>query len=81
MQSISPGVVKTEFFHGFPDDGLKETIDTFPGLKAEDIAEAVMYVLSTGPGVHVRDFFFIFNNNNYKIFIFNAKVPPLIYFH
>ncbi|KAJ8926284.1 hypothetical protein NQ314_021361, partial [Rhamnusium bicolor] len=40
VTSISPGVVKTEFQDGFPDDGTKEALDTMPGLKAEDIAEA-----------------------------------------
>ncbi|XP_018576886.1 farnesol dehydrogenase-like [Anoplophora glabripennis] len=55
VTSISPGVVGTEFSDGFPDDGTKEAIDALPRLKAEDIAEGVMYVLSTGPGVHVQE--------------------------
>ncbi|KAJ8913673.1 hypothetical protein NQ315_007390 [Exocentrus adspersus] len=55
VTSISPGVVKTEFADGFPEDGTKEAIESFPILKPEDIAEAVIYVLSTGPSVHVQE--------------------------
>jgi NADP-dependent 3-hydroxy acid dehydrogenase YdfG len=52
-QSISPGLVRTEFQDGFPDDGTKEAVSQMPALKPEDIAEAVLYILSTPPHVQV----------------------------
>lgn len=44
--------MRTEFQEGL-GDGMKDAIDTLPVLRPEDIAEAVVYVLSTGPHVQV----------------------------
>ncbi|XP_074028768.1 farnesol dehydrogenase isoform X2 [Leptinotarsa decemlineata] len=55
VTSISPGLVKTEFLGGLPDDATKESLETMPILKPEDISQAVLYVLSTGPTVHVQE--------------------------
>ncbi|KAF2894110.1 hypothetical protein ILUMI_12064 [Ignelater luminosus] len=52
ITSISPGVVRTEFQDNFPG-GIKDAVATMPALKPDDIAEAVMYVLSTQPHVQV----------------------------
>ncbi|XP_044260392.1 farnesol dehydrogenase-like [Tribolium madens] len=55
ITSISPGVVRTEFQDGFPEDGTKEALAGMPALRPEDIAEAVVYILSTGPQVQVHE--------------------------
>ncbi|XP_068911858.1 farnesol dehydrogenase-like [Tenebrio molitor] len=55
VTSISPGLVRTEFQDGFPDDGTKEAVSQMPALKPEDIAEAVLYILSTPPHVQVHE--------------------------
>ncbi|VEN44569.1 unnamed protein product [Callosobruchus maculatus] len=55
VTSISPGVVSTEFQNGFPDDGTREAMDFMPKLLADDVAQAVLYVLSTGPNVDVQE--------------------------
>ncbi|XP_063930027.1 farnesol dehydrogenase-like [Zophobas morio] len=49
ITSISPGLVRGESQEGFSDD------DEIPALKPEDIAEAIVYVLSTGPNVQVHE--------------------------
>lgn len=54
LQSISPGVVDTEFKEGYPDS-TKEAITAAPSLSANDVADAVIYVLSTGPNVEIRE--------------------------
>ncbi|XP_053685029.1 farnesol dehydrogenase-like [Sabethes cyaneus] len=48
VTSISPGVVRTEML---PEDIAKVT----PALEAEDIANAVLYVLGTPPRVQVHE--------------------------
>lgn len=53
FQSISPGVVQTEFAEGFPDEAAKEAIKEMPHLLPEDVANAVHYVLTTPPHVQV----------------------------
>ncbi|KAJ3651874.1 hypothetical protein Zmor_017880 [Zophobas morio] len=55
VTSISPGVVRTEFQEGFPDDGTRDAIAQMPALRPEDIAEAVIYILSTPPHVQVHE--------------------------
>ncbi|KAH0814384.1 hypothetical protein GEV33_008408 [Tenebrio molitor] len=53
VTSISPGLVRAEFQDGLPDDETKEVLEEIPALKPEDVAEAIIYVLSTGPNVQV----------------------------
>lgn len=50
FQNISPGRVLTEFepIAGFP----QELLANVPGLQAQDVAEAVIYALSTSPHVN-----------------------------
>ena len=57
MSSVDPGMVETEFslvrFHG--DDARAQTVyEGVDPLKAEDIADAVCYVLNTPPHVNVQ---------------------------
>ncbi|CAH0549521.1 unnamed protein product [Brassicogethes aeneus] len=52
--SISPGAVETEIIQtksGALDTKIVEALKAMPLLKTEDVAEAVMYVLSTPPHV------------------------------
>uniref|UniRef100_A0A336M7Q3 CSON013061 protein n=1 Tax=Culicoides sonorensis TaxID=179676 RepID=A0A336M7Q3_CULSO len=53
MESISPGVVLTDIFGlaGFSEEVLKQ----MNGLKSEDIADAVIYLLSTPHSVNVTE--------------------------
>lgn len=56
FKSISPGLVESELIDaaGFTaDPKIKAQIETLPVLKSNDIAEAVIYVLSTPPHVQV----------------------------
>lgn len=60
MQAISPGYVTTEFFtaaaHGNPE-GTKRIDELFATMKPidpVDIADAVVYILSTPPHVQVN---------------------------
>lgn len=46
LQSCSPGYVKTNF--EFPNG-----IESLPGMDTEDVADAVVYALSTAPHVNV----------------------------
>lgn len=55
ITSISPGVVRTEFQDNFPTGTFKDAVLTMPALKPEDIAEAVIYCLSTQPHVQVHE--------------------------
>lgn len=55
LQGVSPGVVDTEFKEGYPDDGTKAAMGSAPSLSAADVAEAVLYCLSTGPNVQIQD--------------------------
>lgn len=52
-QSISPGLVSTEIFdaNNFNVDVLKD----LPALKADDIANAVIYVIGTPQRVHITE--------------------------
>ncbi|XP_049856574.1 dehydrogenase/reductase SDR family member 11-like [Schistocerca gregaria] len=51
---VSPGAVRTEFLSNF--DGLPPNLyDTIPCLESEDVAEAVLYMLSQHPRVQVHD--------------------------
>jgi len=47
LQSLSPGLVKTEM-------PPQEFLDISPYLNPEDIADGVLYVLGTPPHVQVR---------------------------
>lgn len=61
LQSISPGVVETEFriaaAKGSGLDPVEEEkkYDGLPQLKAKDLADAVLYTLSTPPHVQVHE--------------------------
>lgn len=58
LQSLSPGYVKTAFAANAGiqiDDQLKEFLSKMKGLKAEDVADAVVYILSTPPHVQVHE--------------------------
>lgn len=46
--------MKTNFQSGFPDDGTREALENMPCLYPPDIAEAVVYTLSTPPHVQVK---------------------------
>ncbi|XP_076268040.1 farnesol dehydrogenase-like [Rhynchophorus ferrugineus] len=55
LTSISPGVVKTNFFlNSFGEDGDK-VFEGRPYLSSQDIAENVMYVLSTPEHVDIKE--------------------------
>ncbi|KAF2884867.1 hypothetical protein ILUMI_21306, partial [Ignelater luminosus] len=53
ITSISPGLVQTEYRHaaGALEEHKDNLFENLPCLKAIDVAEAVMYVLSTSPHV------------------------------
>lgn len=48
-------MVDTEFKEGYPDDGTKAAMSSVASLSAADVADAVLYVLSTGPTVQIHD--------------------------
>ncbi|KAF5290416.1 hypothetical protein FQR65_LT11593 [Abscondita terminalis] len=50
---ISPGIVVTELYRSFPLEEMVRVAD-YPMLKSEDIAKAVVYILSTPTNVQVR---------------------------
>lgn len=55
FQSLSPGLVKTSIMEG--TDWVEGVTDPdAPTLQAKDIADAVLYVLSTPPNVQVNYF-------------------------
>jgi NADP+-dependent farnesol dehydrogenase len=51
LQSLSPGLVKTEM-------PPKQFLENYPVLNAEDIADGVLYVLGTPPHVQVGRTFY-----------------------
>ena len=57
---MSPGAVTTELMEADnwtkDDPKVKEIMSKVPYLKAEDIADSVLYVLATPPHVQVRHF-------------------------
>lgn len=53
LQSISPGLIKTNIAKGA---NFGNFFDEIPALEPEDIAEALLYALSTRPEVQVRYF-------------------------
>lgn len=59
FQSVSPGPVETEFAEAsklLVNQEFKGVYTTLPKLTAEDVADAVVYALSTPPHVQVRLF-------------------------
>lgn len=44
----------TEFKEGYPDD-TKQAIDSAPSLFPKDVADAIMFALSTPPHVQIHD--------------------------
>ncbi len=57
ITAISPGIVETEFAEKYHQSTAKaeETYAQFPVLQAEDIANAVAYVLAQPPHVEIND--------------------------
>ncbi|KAF2901343.1 hypothetical protein ILUMI_04849 [Ignelater luminosus] len=57
ITSISPGVVKTEFRKaaGLLENNPENAYENYPHLVATDVADAIMYVLSTPPHVQVHE--------------------------
>jgi len=57
VTAISPGFVETEFAARYhrSEEAAAKTYGRFPVLQSEDIAEAVVYVLSQPPHVQVHD--------------------------
>ncbi|KAI0215420.1 Dehydrogenase/reductase SDR family member 11 [Lamellibrachia satsuma] len=56
VTEISPGLVETEFFARLGGEELsKKIFKNLNGLKAEDIADSVIYALSAPPHVQVHD--------------------------
>jgi NADP+-dependent farnesol dehydrogenase len=54
LQSLSPGIVDTEFFIASGSPKLDpEVIKHVPMLESKDIADAVVYILGTPPHVQV----------------------------
>ena len=50
---ICPGVVSSEFHEGYIKDGTKEAVTSGPILFPSDIADAIVFTLSTPPHVQV----------------------------
>lgn len=64
FQSVSPGPVETEFAVAndlFKNEQYKAVYGSLPKLDPEDVADAVIYVLSTPPRVQV-------SNNTFLLF-------------
>lgn len=58
VTSVSPGPVETEFPTAnklFTNDEFEKFFKTIPKLQGEDVADAVVYVLSTPPHVQVHE--------------------------
>ncbi|KAJ3660793.1 hypothetical protein Zmor_005224 [Zophobas morio] len=59
ITSVSPGAVTTEIMEAadwkIEDPKAKEAISKLPYLKAEDVADSVLYVLATPPHVQVHE--------------------------
>jgi len=55
ITSISPGAVRTEFINDDIRDNFGPVTEHISFLDAEDVSDAVMYVLGTPPRVHIRE--------------------------
>ena len=60
MQSISPGIVDTEFVHNVKRDSeaggaLMDGFASFPNLTSQDIADAVLYVVGAPAHVSIHE--------------------------
>ncbi|KAF5290417.1 hypothetical protein FQR65_LT11594 [Abscondita terminalis] len=54
ISSVSPGITISDMYNEFPDDAI-QTLSDAPRLRAEDVANAIVYILATPPGVQVQD--------------------------
>lgn len=56
FQSISPGVVETDFFHAasFIEKDMKIG-DSLPALRSEDISNAIIFLLTTDYHVNITE--------------------------
>ncbi|KAF5299622.1 hypothetical protein FQA39_LY11537 [Lamprigera yunnana] len=52
ISSVSPGITVSDMYNEFPDDAI-QTLSDAPRLRVEDVANAIMYILATPPGVQV----------------------------
>lgn len=55
VSSINPGHVYTEWGFNVPKDALREARDSIEALHADDIADALLYVVKQPPSVLVND--------------------------
>ncbi|KAG5670246.1 hypothetical protein PVAND_000523 [Polypedilum vanderplanki] len=58
ISSLSPGFVKTEIVSAntdLPQEAVEAAVENCPGLESKDIADAVIYLLSTPPNVLVTE--------------------------
>ncbi|XP_048482513.1 farnesol dehydrogenase [Plutella xylostella] len=55
VTSISPGLTRTELLLDDKVPGVKEAVEQLPALAAEDVADAVVYVLSTPVNVNITE--------------------------
>ncbi|CAL1260833.1 unnamed protein product [Larinioides sclopetarius] len=59
LQSLSPGMVETEFFGRYlkndPTRSAENVFKSMKALEAKDIADSVLYILKTPPHVEVHD--------------------------
>lgn len=57
LQSVSPGFVETDIIKnaGIDTDTARAALGVTKGLDSEDVADAVVYVLSTPPHVQVHE--------------------------
>ncbi|KAK5641809.1 hypothetical protein RI129_010356 [Pyrocoelia pectoralis] len=55
VTSVSPGIVDSDIFKVSKMDDFMETLGKLPKLRPEDIADIVLYVLSTPPHVQIHD--------------------------
>lgn len=74
ISSISPGLVATEFLEGFTDlGGLRDGLKQVPALQAADVADTIIYVLSTPPHVQAclvqQSYIHVPCNNNKALFL------------
>ncbi|KAF7265523.1 hypothetical protein GWI33_021058 [Rhynchophorus ferrugineus] len=66
LTSISPGYVKTEFFvYGYSPERASQFTDGRPGLEPKDVADAVLYALSTPEHVNVHELIFMLHGQLY----------------
>ncbi|KAK4886304.1 hypothetical protein RN001_002575 [Aquatica leii] len=56
VSSVSPGITMSDMYSEFPNDTI-QTLSDVPRLTPEDVANAIIYILATPPGVQYIYFF------------------------